>query len=388
MKNRNELDGKEMIPEKLFFRCLYAACILFHFSGSISTSYAEVIGNASSPPIVSKITVDISVPANSKTKWNEIAENLIFLKEGNPFSTVLLEESIAALKISECFQEIDVDSREDNGNIMLFFRLKPFRLVKDIKINGQYPLFERDVLTAMTLYPGDAFVREELSRQVELISETYKRRGFIAPKIEISGHEDPEDGYFIISIKIDKGPYHKLNQLEITGNRAFSAAKLKSKMKTWRSTLLPASTGRFLERDLKTDVEHLTAYYRKKGYADVMIAYRIQENPQTHRVSAVVHIDEGPRYKIAFSGNEHFWDYTLKKDLALFKEGNNMGRGARKSAGKIKDRYRMAGYPETRVKIEEKTRDEKSEKIRIIRFLIDEGPRPIVDSINISGNNR
>ena len=41
-----------------------------------------------------------------------------------------------------------------------------------------------------------------------------------------------------------------------------------------------------------------------------------------------------PRYDIEFQGNKEFWDFTLKKDLILFKEGNNKDFGLRKSIRK------------------------------------------------------
>ena len=259
-------------------------------------------------------------------------------------------------------------------------------LIKDIKIDGEYPFFEREICNAMTIYTGDIFAREELHKQEALIAEIFKQEGFIDPKVVITAKQDPEDGYYIIYVKIDKGSYHRIEHLDIKGNVAFSAAKLRLKMKIWLASLLPASAGRFIEKDLKEDIKNLTQYYRKKGYADCEIDFRIEKDTEARSISVFLTIDEWPRYHIDFLGNKRFWDLTLKKDLIIFKEGNKKDIGLRRSARKIRKRYRMAGYLETRVKIKEKITARGNKRVRKLSFVIDEGPCSIVNSIQIRGN--
>jgi len=337
-------------------------------------------------PTVSKIVIDIQTIRGPEIDWYELAEDLIFLKEGDTFSSTLLEESLSALKQSGWFQEINVDSKTENQQIALFFHLKPFQLIKDIKITGESPLFERDILNVMTIYTGDAFIWEELSKQSALIAEIYRREGFFAPKIEVTAQEDSDDGSFVIYVKINKGPYLMLDLLEIGGNRVFSEPRIKSRMKIWRSSVLPGSSGRFVEKDLQKDSENLILRYRQKGYVDAGVETAVKKDWKSNRVSVFIKIDEGPQYEVQFSGNEKFLDRTLKKDLVIFTEGNQMGRGVRSSIRKIKERYTTAGYSEIRVTAEEMKGSEDEQKTRIIRFIIDEGPRSIVESIRISGN--
>jgi len=259
-------------------------------------------------------------------------------------------------------------------------------LIKDIKIEGEFPFFEREICNAMTIYTGDVFAREELPKQKALIAEIFKREGFIATEVVITAKQDPKDGYYIIYVKIHKGACHRLEHLDIKGNISFSAARLKLKMKIWLVSLLPASAGRFIEKDLKEDIKNLTRYYRKKGYADCQIDFRIEKDTKAMGISVFLTIDEGPGYDIDFFGNKRFWDLTLKKDLIIFKEGNKKDIGLRRSARKIRERYRIAGYLETRVKIKEKITAKGNKRIRKLSFVIDEGPCSIVNSIQIRGN--
>jgi outer membrane protein insertion porin family len=340
-----------------------------------------------SQSFVSLIVIDIRNFPHDAVKLKEMARNLIFLNEGDAFSDARLRDSINALKLSKKFREIHVDSKEEEaGTIALFFRLIPLRQIKDITIDGQYPLFEREVLNIMTMYTGDAFIREDLHHQTDLITTLYKRYGFTEPKVEVRPTENAEDGTVLIHVTITKDTYYSLDNLEITGNPAFSDGKLKLKMKSWRASLRPGSLGRFIEDDFKKDIKNLTSFYRNKGYADVVIDHVIEKNPETGSVSASVKIDEGPRYDVGFAGNKAFWTRTLKKDLVLFESGNKNDLGLKKTIRKIKDRYRKAGYLEASITIVEETKPEEQQMLRVIRLDIHEGPRSTVRSLEIEGN--
>jgi outer membrane protein insertion porin family len=337
-------------------------------------------------PIVSKILVEIRDAPGDAGPCVEMARNLIFLAEGERFSPVRLQKSIDALKACKRFHKIDVDSEEEQGAIRLIFRLSVFRLIKDIKIDGQFPLFERQVLNAMTMQTGKAFIEEELPQQQASISELFQGEGFFSPAVEITAVEDRKDGNFVIHVNIKKGPYYTLNRLTISGNNAFSDSRLKLKMKTWLVSILPASSGRFIEENLKQDIKNLIAYYWKKQYPEAAIDYKLEMDAGTRGVCVFVTIHEGRRYEIAFIGNKKFWDRTLKKDLILFDKGITNDLRLRRSMRNIGQRYRKAGYLETRIRLEDDPKSNGSQTVRMLRLVIDEGPCSVVDSIRISGN--
>jgi len=379
-----------MQSKEIFRTCLFVVFFLSLFVGFLahaSSKDREPEDISFSDLTISGINIEFSDLSEDKTEWIKMARDLIFLKEGDPFSATKLQESLDALKLSERFREINVDSTEEEGNrIKLLFSLTPFRLIKDIKFDGEFPLFEREILNTMTIYTGDAFIEEELQKQASLIEEFFQREGFPVPIVNVTAGEDPDDGFFVIQVDIEKGPYFTLEQLIITGNRSFSSTKLKLKMHTWRVLLVPGSARRFIEEDLKKDIKHLTEYYWKKKYPDVHIHFKTEKDSQAKSVTVLLNIDEGPRYDIVFVGNEEFWDRTLRKDLILFEKGNKNDLGLKRSVRKIKERYRVDGYLNTSVEIEEETKTGKHETIRALRFVIDEGPCSIVNSIEIAGN--
>jgi outer membrane protein insertion porin family len=340
---------------------------------------------APSDKVIARIGINLGDLPDDTRELIQLARDLIVLKEGEPFSPDSLERSIEALKLSKRFGEIHVDSRQEERGIALLFSLKPFQLIKDIRIYGEFPLFEREILRAMTILVGDIYTNEELSKQGTLIAEVFKREGFIEPKVTVTAEKDSQDGNVIIRVSIEKGSYLTVGQITTEGNRAFSDAMLKSKMKIWRATLLPGTSGRFIKRDLYKDIERLVSYYRKSEYPDVVIDHKTDE-PVTRSLSVLILINEGPRYVFGFVGNRTFKDSTLRKDLLVLREGNKNDLGLKKSIKKIQQRYRKSGFLEAQVKIEGMVADEKGEAVRTVRFVINEGPRSVVKSIQFRGN--
>ncbi|MCD6184736.1 MAG: outer membrane protein assembly factor BamA, partial [Deltaproteobacteria bacterium] len=369
--------------------------LVFWGARDSAVSASSVRANDSFPAILSQIRVIIkdgrTKKAYKKAYYKKMVKHLIFLQEGQVFTAKKLQTSIEALKASKQFHTIQTESEAGLQGLILTFTLTPFRRIKDIRIQGNYPLFKHEVLDVMTIYAGDAYVKEVLLQQAGLISARYLQEGYFAPQVSVKAKQDSEDGNYNVYIKINKGSHLVLKKLKIKGNKAFSTAALKRKMSVWRSSLAGAY-GRFSELRLKRDIKRLTAFYRKKHYPDVTISHKIKTSTSEKYLSVSLSINEGDRYGINFKGNHKFWAMTLKKDLTLFKTGNPNDRGIKKSIKNIKTRYRQAGYLSTGIRVDEKRDKEKIDKeqpgVCKVCFLIEEGPCSIVASVKVDGNKQ
>ena len=338
-------------------------------------------------PFVSSVRISIQDAPGLEDDLTRLARDLIALKRGQSLNDASLIQTIEALKISRRFAHIDVQSTEDEGGIVLVFTLKPYRLIKNIRVMGEFPLFEKDVLKAMSLYIGGVFTPESLPGQESRIKKLYEREGFIDPKVRIETHQDTAEHAVDLNVHIDRGPFYRVDRLSIAGNEAFRDFRLKSKMNVWLSSLLPGSSGRFRENDLKKDVKTLVSFYRKRGYPDCRIEYTIERNPVEKKMDIAVTIEEGPKYIVSFSGNDEFWDYTLRKDVVVFQQGNISNRGVRKSIKNIVQRYTDAGYADVRIDVQDEPAPPDGKARRNVLFTIHEGIASTVQSIAFEGNH-
>jgi outer membrane protein insertion porin family len=340
-----------------------------------------------SGPMVSRITVDVQGIKGDVGRWVDLTKNLIFIEEGELFSTKRFQDSLEALKSSNIFKAIHV-SESDQGEerLILRFQVTPYPRVKDIKISGGFPLLEREILDAMQLRPGDIYDPEKFSDKEAALIRLFKKEGYIAPVVDLKAPEDSADGNFVVYVHIDNGNFFHIRRFEIKGNRAFSNTRLKLRIKTFKSWMIPDFLRRFKEKEFDKDIQTLIRFYREKGYPDVVVNSVVKKDAKTQNVALLIRIDEGSRYDIEFQGNKAFWDFTLKKDLILFKDGNRKDLGLRKSIRKIKKRYLDSGYMDCRIEMKSEKKQEAGRPVRKVRLLIEEGLQYVVNSFNFKGN--
>ena len=339
-------------------------------------------------PIVSRVIVDVQGIKGDENRWVDLVKNLIFIQEGESFTTKRFQDSLEALKSSKIFKGIHVfEKLIKEDQLELHFQVTPYPQVKDIKIKGAFPLLEREILNGMQLRTGDGCNPETFSARETAIVQLFKNEGYIAPVVNLDAKEDPADGNVVVDVNIDKGDFFHIRGFEIKGNRAFSKTRLKLRIKTYKSFLIPDFMRRFKKKQFDKDIKNLIHFYRKKGYPDVVVSSDVKKDANTQNVSISLDIDEGPRYDIEFEGNKAFWNFTLKKDLILFKEGNKRDFGLKKSIRKIKKQYLKAGYTDCSIEMKSERKQEAGQSVRNIRFIIDEGSQYIVNSISFKGNN-
>ena len=333
-----------------------------------------------------QVVIDGLFAEEEKKSYAHMARQLIRVRVGETLDEAALQASIEALKFSNRFSAVHVDSITQAGGETLLFNLTPYLTIAEIDIEGKYPLFEREVLNQMTIYPGNPYTPQQLSDQTGAVVQEYKRAGYIDPQVAITEWRQPGEQQGIIQVDIAKGPHYILGELRFLGNDHISTIALKLRMSVWRADLMPFF-GRFSEYWLKKDMTSLRNYYYSKGFADVEISYGLARPGDGVQTDVTVQIKEGPRSTVDLVGNEEFWDRTLKKDLVLFSGGNHNNVGIRKSIRNIKKRYHEAGYLATKVTIDTCPGAEKTQQLHPLCVVIDEGPQTLVDQVVVVGND-
>jgi len=198
-----------------------------------------------------------------------------------------------------------------------------------------------------------------------------------------------------------------IKALVIKGNSNFSNMRLKMRMKTWHSSILPGNLNCYNETWLKKDILTLIQFYRKKGFPDVEIHSILKETTSRDLIIEVA-IREGFKYEFYFKGSHFFSDRELKKKIDLVKKGNPNEAALRRAKVDIKNIYIEAGFQDIIVDFhkEKKTEDhtkrdgdnrseqssgratESSPGIWKVEFRINEGSRTVVNTLKILGNKK
>jgi len=339
-------------------------------------------------PIVKSVKIEIldGKPAR-REKLKKMAYKIIRVKKGDPFSRESLLISIEMLKQTNQFSLIDVPDQDwDAAFTDIVFRLTPTQLIRDIKVNGSFPVFKDDVIDATDYDVGDSFNKNNLEKNIKSIEKLFKKNGYFDPFVKILT-EQAEGLELAILINVEKGGFLKVNNIEFHGNKSFSDTRLKMKMKSYELPLFFWSKGkRFIQSEIEKDMKKFLAFYRKKGFAEAEINHIVENNDPTSSIRIIINIDEGPRYRVTFSGNKEFMTRTLKKDLTLFTKGNANDFGLKKSLKNIKNRYQKAGFADCKINYTAKNIKEAGKSKREIHIIIEENTRYLVRSSVVKGS--
>ena len=352
---------------------------------------------ASDSRIVSTLSVQVhNCPGNPK-KWESMARKLISLREGETYSSAEFASSMSALAVCNKFKTISVDSVVEADAVALTFTLEPYLIIKKIVVlRGYFPLFESEILKAMTIRSGSPYSQEILAKQKQLIEVFYKREGYPNAAAEIEVREFPDEGYVDLRIAVDKGRPFLLRDINLEGNKAFSDFRLKIRMKTWLKRLIPFSSWGLVEKNIANDVKRLTVFYRKgrsgRRYPECEIKYTIKADEAQREATLLISINEGRHYSVRYKKADRTelsraMERGCKREVIIFEKGNRNDLGLRKSMQNIKRFYYEKGYVNAKISYTDATVTKRKRLKRKITFLIDEDTCTLVRKLVIKGNN-
>jgi outer membrane protein insertion porin family len=349
---------------------------------AVSPSWAAAV---ESPRL---LTVEWQVASHpgDPTDWQGLARALLHLSPGDALTQDALAGAEKRLQADGRLGGVRLQVEPLASGAVLHVRLAPYPRIKDIRIQGAYPLFTSDIHRRMRLTVGAPLVAGALEADRASILDLLQEQGFVAPAADLRAATDPQDGFVVLHVALTTGRVFRLADVAFSGIRSFSARRLTPGLRIWRASLWPGRGGRFRTEDLRADVADLVAFYRKEGFPEADVEADADQDGPSGTVRVVFRVREGPRYIITFDGNRHFADRCLADDLVIFTEGNPAGdRGLRRSVRRIRERYREAGYLDTRVDVRERLPEPGEPPGRRLVLEIVEGPRALVSAVEIAG---
>jgi outer membrane protein insertion porin family len=290
--------------------------------------------------------------------------------------------------------EVQLDDVNQLANVTFRVHLGPHAKIGQVRLDGVPASETARVMHAVQslwarldgglLKPGRPYTRSRMEDATKLIKRALSKQTYIASQVKENPplyHADTKK--VDVSYRIDVGPRVSIN---ITGAKLtvlpFTKAREARK-------LIPVYSEGSIDQELVDEgQQNLLDYYQKKGYFDVKVTTRFEQQPEY--VSLTYQVDRGRKHKvdrIIFEGNPHVADKKLLAAIPIKKShiwthGAYSDKLAKTSVKNIEAVYRDAGYED--VKVTARVVDHEP-KIDVI-FNVDEGPQTLVANIEIHGN--
>lgn len=170
---------------------------------------------------------------------------------------------------------------------------------------------------------GDVYDPDRVEADRDLIRRFYLKHGFADVQVVAAMTEyDPEQKGFLVTYKIEEGQQYRVGSVQFETTIAnFDPNTL--------SSLSRVSVGALYNGEaLEKSVEDMQIEASRRGYAFAVVRPRGDRNIESHTVSIVFDVDEGPRTyieRINIHGNNRTRDYVIRREFDL-SEGDAYNR--------------------------------------------------------------
>ena len=194
---------------------------------------------------------------------------------------VLAQVSIAQQHYRPESNAVDYTYLIEPGPVVLI-RAEGFHISHGV-MKKEVPVYEENALDDDLLNEGRRNLLDYL-----------QSRGHFDATVDIEKETAPDT--LRVNYRIDPGPLHRFDLIEITGNKYFSRQMLRQRLQIEPSGRF-LSHGRYSGELLKGDVANLQALYVSNGFRDVKIQTKVDDNYHgvENHIAVHIQIEEGPQ---------------------------------------------------------------------------------------------
>jgi outer membrane protein insertion porin family len=173
------------------------------------------------------------------------------------------------------------------------------------------------------LSSGDIYDPDRVEADRDLIRRFYLKNGFADAQVVAAITEyDPDKKGFLVSFKIEEGQQYRVGTVDFRSSIAnFDASSLRGFSRVNVGSLYNVES-------VEKSTEEMQIEASRRGYAFAVVRPSGDRNFESHTVSIVFNIDEGPRTyieRINLRGNTRTRDYVIRREFDL-SEGDAYNR--------------------------------------------------------------
>lgn len=311
------------------------------------------------------------------------------VRTGQAFKAYQSSSVINALYATGFFSNVTL---EEQGNVLIIKVVeRPSISEIDITGNKEIPKGKlQEVLKKIGLVHGRLFDKATLDRFVSQLRAQYDHMGKYSAQV-IPVVTPLPNNRVSIHIRISEGLTVEIADIAIIGNHVFSERTLRAALPLGSHHFWSFFTNsdQYSQDRLSVALDALQSYYMDRGYLKFKVdSTQATLTPDRKQVYLIIHINEGPVYKISgyqFLGNILISQRKLQKLLVPLQKGQIFSRKEVVAAEQgIKKALGNFGYLFATVNTVPQVNQE-NKKV-FLTFYVDPGNRVYVRHINITGN--
>jgi len=316
--------------------------------------------------------------------------NYLPIHVGDTLKSSDTSKIIAALYKTNFFTNVKL-SRAGHS---LIVKVKERPTIADIQLKGNKLISKKDLMKALSqlgVATGQVYDQSVIEGVKDSLEKEYFDQGNYAARVTTSVSQE-SGNRVALHINIHEGKPAKIREIKIIGNKVFDEKTLlkQFKLKTVKPWDVFTKNDQYSKQKLDGDLETLKSYYMDRGYIQFKIdSTQVMLSPNKESVDIVIHVTEGPLFKLKgfnFEGNLIYPKKTLRK-LAVVEPGETFDRKKVTDTTTILGTYYgQHGYAFAKVTPVPHIDIDKKEVT--MTFLVDPGKKVYVRRITFKGNTK
>ena len=339
------------------------------------------------PEPVQRTIRSITVKGNQRLE-PETIRAYANLTPGQTYTAETLDQALKDLYATQLFADVTIQGGE-TGDLVIAVRENP--VINRIILEGNKRLKDDKILPEIKLAPRQIFTRSAARSDVDRILELYRRQGRFAARVEPKIVQLDQNRVDVV-FEIHEGDLAKVRAINIIGNKAFAAGRLRKEMFTRQAG---GALGFLKSNDtydpdrLAADQQKLRAFYLTQGYADFRVVQALAELTPDRRDFVITYVvDEGPRYKFgkidAESALRDFPASTVKQSLKLRSGDWFNAKAVEDAVTDLNEKAGNLGY--AFADINPAYNRDAEHRLMNVTIKVGDSPRVYVERIDITGN--
>ena len=334
--------------------------------------------------------VRLQFRGNRKVEDDAIRVNLHTLP-GSVLNKEILQEDVRAIWKMGYFEDVQVESTDTPGGVVVSYVLKEKPAIRKIYVSGHDEVGLSKINEVLDLKKEQILDLAKIKKNVEKIRELYLQRGFYMADVDYELRRD-SPGEVDVYFHVHENSKVEVRRVNFTGNQHVTDQELRDVMLTQAGDLFAAltSSGTYREDVFQRDLTLIQGYYFDRGFINVKVAEpHLELSADKRSLYISIAIDESEQYRIG--SIEMKGDLLEKPEVLLSrlqaKPGEIFNRSkVAQDVQAIADYYKDKGYayvnstPETAVNEKERTVS--------LFFDIQKGSEVTFERINIHGNSK
>jgi outer membrane protein assembly factor BamA len=294
------------------------------------------------------------------------------------------------------------------GRVRLHLALEPIRIVRNIIVRHNWPLFDDEIIRHLSVRTGqqlvaDSELRASLDDQAEAVRKYLFNEGYFEASVTIEPHlaqgkvwyRDKQKGWvrpvhgewIDLVITTQLGRSYELESVEATYDHADGAEHLSEQ----RLYELFHHWLRFKVSKMREDQHNAEKVLRADGFPAARVTcdfvFERDADRRTHKVRLPVHVSIKRKVEVRFVGNRAATARDLREHLTIFTSGAYDEVELAESAKAVQREYQKRGYFEARVTFRRALRrppaNRPGDEVEEVTFTVDEGPELKVRRVDI-----